>query len=159
MSIFILFSFLFIFYLFFIFLFCNKIEILFQENFFGLKAIPISRMSKVLEYYTVYTKWQFYQEFKPVNTDQKSDSNFEKNMEEFESAVNELLEEGWQPLGAPTFSITWLSRTHHGIAIQALVREKNVEQAVVVEVNPKVLVAEQVRGLRCSLRVAVSGDR
>jgi hypothetical protein len=159
MSIFILFSFLFIFYFFFIFLFCKKIEILFQENFFGLKAIPISRMSKVLEYYTVYTKWQFYQEFKPVNTDQKSDSNFEKNMEEFESAVNELLEEGWQPLGAPTFSITWLSRTHRGIAIQALVREKNVEQAVVVEVNPKVLVAEQVRGLRCSLRVAVSGDR
>jgi hypothetical protein len=159
MSIFILFSFLFIFYLFFIFLFCNKIEILFQENFFWLKAIPISRMSKVLEYYTVYTKWQFYQEFKPVNTDQKSDLNFEKNMEEFERAVNELLEEGWQPLGAPTFSITWLSRTHCGIAIQALVREKNVEQAVVVEVNPKVLVAEQVRGLRCSLRVAVSGDR
>jgi hypothetical protein len=116
-------------------------------------------MSKVLEYYTVYTKWQFYQEFKPVNTDQKSDLNFEKNMEEFESAVNDLLEEGWQPLGAPTFSITWLSRTHHGIAIQALVREKNVEQAVVVEVNPEVLVAEQVRGLRCSLRVAVCGDR
>ena len=116
-------------------------------------------MSKVLEYYTVYTKWQFYDEFKPVNNDQKSDSNFEKNMEEFESAVNELLEEGWQPLGAPTFSITWLSRTHCGIAIQALVREKNVEQAVVVEVNPEVIVAEQVRGLRCSLRVAVSGDR
>lgn len=140
-------------------MFCNKIEILFQENFFGLKAIPISRMSKVLEYYTVYTKWQFYQEFKPVNTDQKSDLNFEKNMEEFERAVNDLLEEGWQPLGAPTFSITWLSRTHCGIAIQALVREKNVEQAVVVEVNPEVIVAEQVRALRCSLRVAVSGDR
>jgi len=115
-------------------------------------------MSKVLEYYTVYTKWHVYPEFKPVNTDQKSDSNFEKNMEEFESAVNELLEEGWQPLGAPTFSITWLSRTHHGIAIQALVREKNVEQAVVVEVNPEVLVAEQVRGLRCSLRVSGSHD-
>jgi hypothetical protein len=139
-------------------LFCNKIEILSQKNFLG-KNITNIKMSKILEYYTVYTKWQFYEEFCPVNTDKKSDLNFEKNMEEFESAVNELLEEGWQPLGAPTFSITWLSRTHCGIAIQALVREKNVEQAVVVEVNPEVLVAEQVRGLRCSLRVAVSGNR
>jgi len=114
--------------------------------------------SKVLEYYTVYTKWQFYQEFKPVNTDQKSDSNFEKNMEEFESAVNELLEEGWQPLGAPTFSRTWLSRTHCGIAIQALIREKNIERAVVVDVSPNVAIAENVTPLRHSARLA-SGNR
>jgi hypothetical protein len=116
-------------------------------------------MSKVLEYYTIYTRWQFYKEFLPRYTKKNRDLNFEKNMEEFESAVNEFLEEGWQPLGAPTFSAAWLSNTQHGLAIQALVREKNVEQAVVVEVNPEVLVAEQVRGLRCSLRVAVSGDR
>uniref|UniRef100_A0A6C0F5L2 Uncharacterized protein n=1 Tax=viral metagenome TaxID=1070528 RepID=A0A6C0F5L2_9ZZZZ len=114
--------------------------------------------SKVLEYYTVYTKWQFYQEFKPVNTDQKSDSNFEKNMEEFESAVNELLEEGWQPLGAPTFSMTWLSRTHCGIAIQALIREKNIERAIVVDVSPNVAIAENVTPLRQSARLS-SGNR
>ena len=122
------------------------------------KNITNIKMSKILEYYTVYTKWQFYEEFCPVNTDKKSDLNFEKNMEEFEYAVNELLEEGWQPLGAPTFSITWLSRTHHGIAIQALVREKDVEPAVVVEVNPDVVIAEQVKPLRCSLRISREGS-
>jgi hypothetical protein len=114
----------------------------------------MSHENKIMEYYTVYTKWRFYEEFKPYNSEAKNDLNFEKNMEEFESAVNELLEEGWRPLGAPIFSITWLSRTHCGIAIQALVREKNVEPAVVVEVNPAVVIAEQVRGLRCSARVA-----
>jgi hypothetical protein len=118
------------------------------------KNITNIKMSKILEYYTVYTKWEFYEEFFPVNTDKKSDLNFEKNMEEFEYTVNELLEEGWQPLGAPTFSITWLSRTRHGIAIQALVREKDVEPAVVVEVNPDVVIAEQVKPLRCSLRIS-----
>ena len=113
--------------------------------------------SKIMEYYTVYTKWRFYDEFKP-HSEEKSYLNFEKNMEEFQSVVNEFLEEGWQPLGAPIFSMTWLSRTHYGIAIQALVREKNVESAVVVDVNPEVIVAEQVRGLRSSARIAGSGS-
>ena len=117
----------------------------------------MSENSKILEYYSVYTKWHFYEEFSPVNSDEKSDLNFEKNMEEFERAVNELLEEGWQPLGGPTYSITWLSRAHHGIAIQALVREKNVEPAVVVEVNPRVIIAEQVKPLRFSARISMSG--
>ena len=115
----------------------------------------MSDAGKILEYYTVYTNWQYYDEFGP---DEKNDLNFEKNMEEFEDAVNECLEEGWRPLGGPTFSITWLSRSPYGIAIQALVREKNIEPAVVVEVNPTVVIAEQVRGLRCSARVAHAYD-
>jgi hypothetical protein len=109
-------------------------------------------MSNITEYYTVYKLWEFHEEFDYRNDDDCT-LNFEKNMEEFEDIVNEYLEEGWQPLGAPTFSTGWLSRSRQGVAIQALIREKNVEPAVVVDVNPTVIIAEQIKPLRCSLRI------
>ena len=113
--------------------------------------------SKVLEYFTVYTKWQFYKEFAP-HRGENCHLNFEKNMEEFEGTVNDYLEEGWRPLGAPSFSKEWMIGSGGGMVIQALIREKNVERALVVDVSPNVVIAENVTPLRHSARLA-SGNR
>ena len=75
---------------------------------------------------------------------------FDNNMEEFESCVNEYLEEGWQPLGPPTF-VHLTNRMRWNYAVITLVRDKSVEPAVVVDVPP-VLVAENVRATRRSAR-------
>jgi len=115
----------------------------------------MSGEGKFLEYFTVYAE---YKEFNRYSGQRDWVLNFEKNMEEFENLVNDYFEEGWQTLGAHTFSIEWLSRIRGGLVIQALVREKNVEPAVVVDVNPAVVVAEQVRGLRSSARISASNS-
>ena len=113
--------------------------------------------SKVLEYFTVYAKLEVYKEFVP-NLGQNRVLNFDKNMEEFEGMVNDYLEEGWRPLGAPSFSKEWMIGSSGGMVIQALVREKNIERAVVVDVSPNVAIAENVMPLRHSARLA-SGNR
>jgi len=74
-------------------------------------------------------------------------------MRALEDQVNEYLEVGWQPLGPPTFSSGWLSGTRNGIAIQALTREKNIEQAEMADVTLPI-VAEQVKSLRSSVRLS-----
>ena len=107
---------------------------------------------KTLEFYTIYMYYTFLDCSCESNRD-KLEKNFERNMEDFESYVNEYLDEGWQPLGSPTFSIDWLDLQGKGLAIQALTREKNVDHAIVVEVSPSVIIAEQVKPLRSSLRV------
>ena len=114
--------------------------------------------SKILEYTNVYLEYEYYND-----TGCRSSSlavlreNFDENMKEFDAVVNERLEEGWQLLGQPTFSSDWLCRSG-GIAVQALVREKNIEPAIVVEVHPTVVIAECVRQLRSSNRVTRSNS-
>jgi hypothetical protein len=102
--------------------------------------------SKVLEYFTVYAIFKFHEEFRP-NSRENYLLNFEKNMEDFEASVNSYLEEGWRPLGAPSFSKEWMNGMNGGKAIQAIVREKNVEKAVV---------AENVKTVRRSARLSTS---
>jgi len=77
---------------------------------------------------------------------------FDSNMEDFEICVNEYLEEGWQPLGPPTF-IHLSNNLRWRYAVITLVREKSVEPAVVVDIPP-VLVAENVRPTRQSARLS-----
>jgi hypothetical protein len=102
------------------------------------------------EYFNVYEQWVWYS--KEINTDEKARINFERNMESFEENVNEKLDEGWTPLGPPTFSSSWLCKARGGLAIQTLIRDKNIQPAVVVEVNPPI-VAANVKALRFSERV------
>lgn len=101
-------------------------------------------MSKTMEYHTIRIAWEYY--ITPCFSQECSMQNFDLNMQALEDEVNEYLEMGWQPLGPPTFSNSWLTKTRYGIAIQALTREKNVEQADAVD--------EQVKPLRSSPRLS-----
>jgi hypothetical protein len=107
--------------------------------------------TKVLEYFTIYAIWKFHEEFAPNSRENYYYLNFEKNMEDFEACVNSYLEEGWQPLGAPSFSKEWMIGLRGGKAIQAVVREKNVVKAGVVAV------AENVTSVRRSTRISSNG--
>jgi len=110
-------------------------------------------MSKIMEYYTAYLYYDFYEGPRYSTNTDVIDNNFKRNMNEFTDVVNECLAEGWILHGAPTFSIDWMCREYNGLAIQAFVREKNVERAVVVEVKPDIIIAENVKGLRSSKRL------
>ena len=82
------------------------------------------------------------------NQEWKQNLSFEENMEDFEDCVNEYLAEGWQPLGPPTFSDSWMSCDYcGGRAVQTFIREKSVEPVVVVDIPP-VVFAENVRPAR-----------
>jgi hypothetical protein len=105
--------------------------------------------NKHLEYFNVYVTFQRF-------GNSSRSENFDENMLDFDEVVNEKLQEGWQLLGPPTFSLGWCDMQSGGIAIQTLIREKNVETAVVVDVNPEVLVAECVKPVRSSRRLANS---
>lgn len=85
-------------------------------------------MSKMMEYFTVHVTWKYF--IKPCFSEETLKQNFDLNMQALEDEVNEYLEMGWQPLGPPTFSNSWLTRTRHGIAIQALTREKGANEEV-----------------------------
>lgn len=104
-----------------------------------------------MEYLTVHVTWEYY--VKPCFSEECSKQNFDLNMQALEDHVNEYLEMGWQPLGPPTFSSSWLTKTRHGVAIQALTRERDVEQAQMADVALPV-VAEQVKPLRSSVRLS-----
>jgi hypothetical protein len=109
--------------------------------------------TKVLEYFNVYMAFEYYGNSKRSSNENLLHKNFDENMQDFDFIVNEKLEEGWRPLGPPTFSLGWCDMARGGFAIQTLVREKNIEQAVVVDVNPEVLIAEEVKPLRSSTRI------
>jgi len=110
--------------------------------------------SKILEYVNVYLEYEYYND-SGCRSSSLADlrENFDENMKEFDAVVNERLEEGWQLLGPPTFSSHWLCMSGQGMAVQALVREKNIEPAIVVDVHPKC-----VRQLRSSKRVTRSNS-
>ena len=124
-----------------------------MDIYFVLSNTPIDQsiMSKTMEYLTIHVAWEYY--VKPCFSEECSKQNFDLNMQALEDEVNEYLEMGWQPLGPPTFSSGWLSRMRHGIAIQALTREKNIEQAQMANVALPV-VAERVKPLRSSVRLS-----
>jgi hypothetical protein len=103
----------------------------------------------VQEFFTVYVTWHWFT--KNVRDEEMTDWNFSKNMESFDEHVNAHLSEGWRLHGSPTFATTWLTRSG-GMAVQALVRDINIEQAVVVQAQLPV-VAENVQATRSSLRV------
>lgn len=107
-------------------------------------------MSHVQEFYTVYVNWQWFA--RGICGEEMVDWNFEKNMEAFDDHVNEHLVEGWRLHGSPTFSAAWLNKTHNGLAIHALVRDKNIEPVVIVHAQLPV-VAENVKATRSSLRL------
>jgi len=73
-----------------------------------------------MEYLTVYVTWQYF--IHPRISEENLKQNFDLNMQALADHVNKYLAMGWQPLGPPTFSSSWLSRTRHGLAIQALTR-------------------------------------
>jgi len=117
-----------------------------------------SQDNKVLEYFNIYLTFEYYGNSARSSNRDVLNKNFDENMQEFDCVVNEKLEEGWRPLGPPTFSLGWCDMANGGVAIQALVREKNIEQAVVVEINPEILIAEEVKPLRSSTRLRVSNS-
>jgi hypothetical protein len=110
--------------------------------------------SKLLEYGNLYVEYEHYGNITRSSNNEVLRENFDENMKEFDEVVNERLAEGWQLLGPPTFSLGWCDMQRGGIAIQTLVREKNVELVVVVDVKPHVVVAECVKPLRSSSRIA-----
>jgi len=103
--------------------------------------------SRVQEFYTIFIEW--CDEREPEDRDL---SKMEVNLRRLEDFVNEHLAEGWEALGPPRFSESWMRGERTGKAIQSLVRRKNVEQAVVVEI-PAVITAECVKPVRSSLRL------
>ena len=111
--------------------------------------------SKLLEYGNLYVEYEHYGNSARSTNHEVLRENFEENMNQFDEVVNERLAEGWQLLGPPTFSLAWCDMRRGGIAIQTLVREKNVELVVVVDVNPHVVIAECVKPLRSSSRIAM----
>ena len=113
---------------------------------------------KLMEYFNVYLSFVRYGNSARSTNSNVLNKNFEENMDEFVAVVNEKLEEGWQLLGPPTFSLGWCDMQNGGIAIQSLVRDKGVEHAVVVDVQPDVVVAECVKPLRSSKRVVRSNS-
>jgi len=115
------------------------------------KQIPQGKMAaaQVQEFFTVYVIWHRFA--KDIRGEEMADWNFTKNLEAFDEHVNHYLSEGWRLHGSPTFSSTWLTRSG-GMAIQALVRDTNIEQAVVVQAQLPV-VAENVQATRSSLRI------
>lgn len=112
-------------------------------------------MANISEFYNVYVKWTWF--YEEIRGEELSDKNFDKNMENFEGHVKTHLLEGWQLLGPPTFSQSWLTRSGGGIAIQSIFRPKNIVPAIVVDVNPPIF-AEQIRPLRSSRRLAAAQE-
>ena len=120
-------------------------------------ATPVSG-NKHLEYINVYIEYEHYgNSISSCNHDILT-NNFDENMQEFDAVVNQRLEDGWELLGPPIFSQEWFELSSNGFAVQTLVREKNVEQAIVVDVNPDVVVAECVNPLRSSKRLTRSNS-
>ena len=115
-------------------------------------------MASVQERFTVYCEWRNFvpqstENIKNLGSTEISKQNFDMNIAAFDDHVNEHLAEGWALLGAPIFNNAWINLRSGGVAIQALVRQKGVEPAVVAEVAEQV-VAENVRPLRSSARLA-----
>jgi hypothetical protein len=82
-----------------------------------------------MEYTTVYCEWNDNKRNESVESRLHYKREYEDNMVRFENLVQEALDEGWQPLGAPTFSKRWLKETTFGgIAIQTLIRDKHQEK-------------------------------
>ena len=116
------------------------------------------KMASVQERFTVYCEWENFvksshENIKNLGFSKISKQNFEMNMVAFDEHVNQHLAEGWSLLGAPIFNNEWFRHNNGGVAIQALVRDKSVESAVVAEVAEQVI-AENVRPVRSSARLA-----
>jgi hypothetical protein len=107
--------------------------------------------SQVLEYDIVEHEWEWY--IRQVNTDEKKRDNYRMNMDAFLEIVNDMLAEGWEPLGAPIFNSQW-SIGKSGRVSQTIIRKKNVERAVLAE-SSLAIMAELVKPLRSSLRAKV----
>jgi hypothetical protein len=110
--------------------------------------------SQVLEYDIVDHQWEWY--IRQVNTEEKKRDNYKMNMDAFLELVNDMLAEGWEPLGAPIFNSQW-AHGKDGRVSQTLIRKKNVERAVLAEASLAVM-AELVKPLRSSLRAKAVTD-
>jgi len=105
-------------------------------------------MSTIKEYMVVCVTWRDYKK-DSSSFRREAELNLEANMQVLESEVNHRLAEGWEPLGAPSFSESWTRS--YGKAYQGLVRNKIVEAAVLVVAEMEA-VAENVQPLRTSMR-------
>jgi hypothetical protein len=114
----------------------------------------MTSQTKMLEYFNVYVTFEHYGNSGRSSNRTVLKKNFDENMQDFDQFVNEKLEEGWQLHGPPSFSLGWCDMQIGGVAIQCLVRDKNIEPAIVVEVSPEVVIAEGVKPLRQSTRVS-----
>ena len=137
----------------------QKIEIFFENIFMptinqSIKMSVRAEEKSILEYCNVSVVFENYIINERSSNCKFSKENFDENMTEFDEVVNEKLEEGWRPLGPPSFSISWFDMVSGGLAVQTLVRDKNIEPAVVVDVRPDILIAECVKPLRSSKRFA-----
>lgn len=82
-----------------------------------------------MEYTTVYCEWKEKMRNESVDSRIHYQEEYEENMVRFETLVQKALDEGWRPLGAPTFSRRWIKETiFGGIAIQTLIRDKSQEK-------------------------------
>jgi hypothetical protein len=82
-----------------------------------------------MEYTTVYCEWKEKICNESIKSRLHYQEEYEENMVRFENLVQEALDEGWRPLGAPTFSRRWIKETiFGGIAIQTLIRDKPQEK-------------------------------
>ena len=118
----------------------------------------MTSQTKMLEYFNVYVAFEHYGNSGRSSNRDVLKKNFDENMQDFDQFVNEKLEEGWQLHGPPTFSLGWCDMQSGGVAFQTLVRDKNIEPAIVLEVIPEVVIAECVKPLRQSMRISRSNS-
>ena len=91
-----------------------------------------------MEYTTVYCEWREKMRHESLDSRIHYQEEYEENIVRFETLVQEALDEGWRPLGAPTFSRRWLKETiFGGIAIQTLIRDKPEEKKTKMSDNGK----------------------
>ena len=91
-----------------------------------------------MEYTTVYCEWREKMRHESLDSRIHYQEEYEENIVRFETLVQEAIDEGWRPLGAPTFSRRWLKETiFGGIAIQTLIRDKPEEKKTKMSDNSK----------------------
>ena len=100
-----------------------------------------------MEYTTVYCEWREKMRRESLDSRIHYQEEYEENIVRFETLVQEALDEGWRPLGAPTFSRRWLKETiFGGIAIQTLIRDKPEEKKTKMSDNGKEKEKEKEKG-------------
>ena len=77
-----------------------------------------------MEYKTIYCQWENKIYTEDMNPKEYSQIEYNENIKNFENLVQKALDEGWMPLGGPNFSRRWLKDGMGGVAIQAMIRDK-----------------------------------
>jgi hypothetical protein len=84
------------------------------------------------EYDTVYVAYEMFlnRTVQRSNHDELS-INLDDNMKGFQQVINKRFQDGWRPLGPPTFTQQWFNLlSSEGFVTQTLVRDKADQQVV-----------------------------